>query len=420
MKINRFWGVVSAIVFAAILVATLTPVDGGPTMGFWCVWCGAYPALDMAANVIMFLPFGIALVMATNRRWMSVGICVATTVTVELLQIRVIAGRDASFSDILSNSLGGLIGAELAIRRVLLLRPTARIAQRFALAWSIVFAAVCAVTAAALRPAAVPASLSVQWTPERSGFQPFSGKLLGFQLDHFVLPLGYPSKSLGVDQILHGPRWETTTTISTEGLEPRRSVIARIAEEFTILVSVEQLGWDLGCEEKTRSSDFRFRSPKVALRNAFLLANREAPSVMTLTCGRFDGTLVTGTEGKREVLRLSPSLGWMLLSPFDVALNSSTAWVSAVWLIALAFPAGYWIASTADGSASRRRMGLTIVAFMVALALGLAVAPTMTGTSLASPGEWASTLCGGVLGAATAMVIRRVWTVSSIDSRVTT
>ena len=407
MRLNRFGATLSVVVLAVILVATLTPMSGGVTISFWCLWCGAYPSLDIIANIVMFTPLGFALALATDRRWWSVLACVMTTVVIELLQIRLVAGRDASFSDILANSLGGLVGTELAMRRLLFLRPNARAATRLALGWAAVFASICGLTVLGLRPANVPRSLWVQWTPPRASYEPFSGKLLGFQLDDIVLPLGYPSASLGVDRVLRGSRWRTTTTISTEGLESRRSVIARIAEEFTVLVSVEQLGWDLACIQKTRSSDLRFRSPKVSLRNAFLVANNEAPSVMTLTCGRSDGTLFAGTDGNLEVLRLSPALGWLLLSPFNIGVNSSNAWVSALWLVGLAFPLGYWAAMIGrDRSAGRSRMGLTSVAILFALGFGLAIAPTLAGTSRAAGWEWAAALCGVALGWGTALIVR--------------
>ena len=410
MKIHRGGAALSLVMLALILVATLTPVSGPPvTTSFWCVWCGQYSLLDILANVVMFVPLGFALAIATDRRWSNVLACFVVTTIVELLQIRVISGRDASLSDILANTLGGLVGVELGLRRLLFLRPSARSAIRLAVGWCVVIAAVCGLTVAGLRPAHVPRSLWVQWTPPRPSFEPFTGRLLDFQIDGIDLPLGYPSPSLGIDRLLEGSEWQTVTTVSTEGIQRRRSIIARIAEEFTVLVSVEQLGWDFGCLQKTRSSDFNFRSPKVAVRDVFLLTNNESSSV-TLTCGRNQGTLVAAAESKREVLRLSPSLGWLLVGPFDVSVNDSVLWVNALWLVALTFPAGYWFGWIGTGArAIRRQRGLTIFIAAAALVFGLTIAPTLGGTSRATAWEWTAALLGLAIGAVTSALVQRWW-----------
>ena len=92
------------VVFALICVATLTPAPGAPVPGdVWCIACGEMGALDLLANIVMFVPFGFALMLATDRPWLSVAVCVATTVMVESLQIRIIVGRDASLGDVLAN-----------------------------------------------------------------------------------------------------------------------------------------------------------------------------------------------------------------------------------------------------------------------------------------------------------------------------
>ena len=75
-----------------------------------------YDQLEWAANVILFIPFGllIALMMRT-RHWgiLAVGIVVASTV-IEVGQAVFLPGRVASFADILANTLGGMIGIGLA------------------------------------------------------------------------------------------------------------------------------------------------------------------------------------------------------------------------------------------------------------------------------------------------------------------
>src|SRR5688500_6019564 len=135
MGLNRGWAIVAVGMLVAILVATLTPSPGTPvTANFWCIACGEYGALDVAANVVMFVPFGVALALANQRRWLNVVACMAVTLAIELLQVRVVVGRDASISDLVANSLGGWIGVELGLLHRLFFRPSERAAAWLAAA----------------------------------------------------------------------------------------------------------------------------------------------------------------------------------------------------------------------------------------------------------------------------------------------
>jgi hypothetical protein len=402
VKLNRAGVVLTAAVLCVIGAATLTPAPGTTvTSNLLCILCGEFAALDIAANVVMFLPFGFALMLATGRRRLSILICIVVTVIIEALQVRVVTGRDASLSDIVANSLGGALGVQIAMYRSLLVRPNGRAAARLVAAWCAVIALVLGLTAAGLRPATVATSLWVQWTPPRNNFEPFTGQVLAFDVDGISLPLGYPAQSVGLDSVLRGQRWTATARVSTRGLVPRRSVITRIADESTVLVSLEQLGRDLGCLQKTKSADLRFRSPKFASRDAFA---SDANEIEHLTCARAGGLLIAGAEARRDTLRLSPSLGWLLLSPFDVAFTPALSGVNALWLAALVFPAGYWFGISSAGARTRRRAAL-LGALGGAAIVGLTIAPAVTGTSIASWWEWLSAGVGALAGALTAQLV---------------
>ena len=411
VRFNRFGIALSALVLTVVLIATLTPAPAStPTPDFWCIACGDMGALDVLNNIVMFVPLGLAFAIASGRRWWSVLACVAVTTFVESMQVRIVAGRDSSLSDLLANSLGGLIGVEVAIRGALLLRPRGRAASLLAIAGAALFALVTTLTSVGLRPATIPRSLWVQWTPERESFEPFTGQLLDFRLDSIELPRRfYPPTSLGVDRILGGPEWQASVVIGTEGLKPQRSVIARIAEEFTVLLSLEQYGSDLVCQEKTRSGDYRFRSPKFAVRDVLMSSAENTSERVRFTCARVDGSLLLNAGDRRELVRLSPSLGWLLAYPLNGPAPSGYAWFSVVWLIALAFPAGYWIRWVAndDRAASsvtgtRRARYVAIGALAIAFAVGLFVAPRLAGTAPAAWWEWVSAVVGAVAGSVSA------------------
>ena len=403
--------VLSALVLLVIFVATLTPSSGASTASFLCIACGEYGGLDVLNNIIMFLPLGFAFALASGHRWRSLLACIVVTTFIESMQVRIVAGRDSSLSDLLANSLGGLLGVELAMRRALLLRPRGRSATVLAALGAAGFGLATTLTSLGLRPATIPRDLWSQWTPERASFEPFGGKLLDFKLDSVDLPRAYYlPESFGIDRILAKPGWHATVTLETAGVQSRRSVIARIAEEYTVLVSIEQHRWAMACEEKTRSADFRFRSPQVVLPD--VLTPGLAPSRLRFTCAREGNSLVAATDDRQEVLRLSPALGWVLLDPFQLPMPRYL-WFGTLWLMGLAFPAGYWIGccaqdQTQDTATPRDSPGsapVALGALAIAFLIGLLILPLLAGTAPAAWWEWGCATMGALAGSGAA----RLW-----------
>lgn len=75
-----------------------------------------YNHVEFAANILMFLPIGLFLVLLLGRRfwWLAVLICVALTGFIESAQ-RFIPGRVSDVRDIASNSIGGFVGVLIAL-----------------------------------------------------------------------------------------------------------------------------------------------------------------------------------------------------------------------------------------------------------------------------------------------------------------
>jgi glycopeptide antibiotics resistance protein len=114
---------------AIVLAATLSPTpldqgyqgaidkflavlhrNGGPE------WFG-YNKLEFSANVVMFIPLGflITLVLPTKVWWLALIIAPALSGAIELTQGAFLSARFASWGDVLSNSIGALIGILIAV-----------------------------------------------------------------------------------------------------------------------------------------------------------------------------------------------------------------------------------------------------------------------------------------------------------------
>src|SRR2546430_5704779 len=113
-----------------ILVATLWPVPGHEPEGFIsCIACGEHATSDVLLNIILFVPLGAAValhVRSLSRCALSAALLSAT---IELAQLY-IPGRDSSLGDVLSNTLGGTLGALLTRTAVLWLLPSPARAAR--------------------------------------------------------------------------------------------------------------------------------------------------------------------------------------------------------------------------------------------------------------------------------------------------
>lgn len=107
---RRGWWIAAALYTALILVATLVPEsEPAESYGIWF-----WSRFDVAQNLVLFAPLGVALYLATRSHAKSLLLGAALSLSVELLQLHVIRGRDASVPDWISNGVGTLAGSWFA------------------------------------------------------------------------------------------------------------------------------------------------------------------------------------------------------------------------------------------------------------------------------------------------------------------
>lgn len=96
-------------------------------------WFIGYRKVEFAANILLFVPFGIVAVLRLPRRfwWLSVIIAAAVSGLVELAQAIFLPDRVPALSDIIANTSGAFIGALVvlfvwSVRRRRVLRASRR------------------------------------------------------------------------------------------------------------------------------------------------------------------------------------------------------------------------------------------------------------------------------------------------------
>jgi hypothetical protein len=375
----------------AVQLAALTP----PT----CLLCGSLGLMDVLLNILLFIPYGLGLGLAGLGRRRTMILVVATTLAVELTQEFFIVGRDASLSDLLTNTAGGALGLILSERWRLLLAPQPRTARRLAAVAAAVWLVVQGVTAWALHPSLPETVWWGQRTPELGQFDHFAGTLVEARLGGDSLPsTRLPDSRTMRRRLLTGPA-KVEAAVRTGEAPARLAPIASVFDEHQHeVLLLGQWGRDAYFRIRLRASDLLLRSPGVRLADVF---PSEPGHPLTLA-GQLDGAQlsVEADQGSaRRVYRvtLSPSLGWGLLVPWEnYAWGTTIELLTAAWLAGLLLPFGYWLRlGWTGGDTGWWRTAALAVALLVA---GLGVTAVLAGFPVPGRAEWGAAAIGIMAG----------------------
>jgi membrane protein YqaA with SNARE-associated domain len=389
------------LAFAAIAVATLTPTgESLVSLTQFCVVCGEFGAQDFLDNILLFVPLGLTLRLAGVPRWRAVAIALLTTVTVEALQYKIVTGRDSSVGDVLSNTLGGMLGVLLAERWRDLLAPSARRSRRLALAGVAGWLGVLAATAWALTPSVPDVAYRVQWLPEDPSLANYHGDVLAASLAGAPLPPGPLPAEARAALRAGAARLEARVTTGNERGDFAPIIRVRGADSSE-LAAIGERDCDLEFHVWMRVSAMRLRGPAVTAPRVFPCgglpdrARGEPEGDTMVVAGERDGSLLRVTARGRgreasRTLALTPTLGWSFFFPWAYPFGGTHWPLSALWVGGLLLPAAYW------AGRGRARWGPPLL--LAAVALGLGALPPFTALATPAIGEWLGALLGGVAG----------------------
>ena len=343
---------------AVIAAATLVPRSGGPWIhDFWCRECHAsVNAVEIIANVLLFVPLGLALSAARVSVVRAVLVVVVTTVVIETLQYFVVAGREGSIRDCVANALGGTVAFLAAPSLATLWRPSARAARRLAWIACGAYIAFAAFTMFAFATSMTRHEYYAQLGAELGQFDRFRGDVRQASIDGAMVYSGpFPP---GLDgAVLAAAPIELAASIVTGPAPARLAPIFSIFDsESNEIALLGQRGRALVFRTRTRASDFGFPVP-------MLVASDVVPASGTaLVVGgvRADYELSVsaragGVSEQRDALKLRPALGWMLGWVFDPPHPTTIAWITWLWLAVPITAIGWW---SARGYARRRALSL--------------------------------------------------------------
>ncbi len=349
---------------AGVIIAALTlfPVKPSrwpaPDQAWWCVTCGI-GLVDSVLNLVLFVPFGLALRAARVSALRATIACLAFTLCIEVLQIGFVPGRDANLRDAVANTLGGLVGFASWPMLSRVVRPSAHQARALGTIWALGWVLTRLSTLWLLQPSLPAAPWYAQLAPRNVYDADFPG-LVG----EFSAGAWRTSRSGKLDdeavlrESLVSGQYVVVDLTANGATTRLASVVSVMDDERREVLLLGQVGTELRWRLRTHAADVGLRVPQLGLPGALATAG---PVRVTASAGATGWTLSAHAPASSEeaFLPRNASLGWMLLMPFDIPARDgwwigATVW-SASWgaLLAYWFGVGFrhgrWLSVLASG-----------------------------------------------------------------------
>jgi VanZ family protein len=384
---------VFGLVFVLLLTLWPAPQEAKRSQltPIWCIVCGAVGVQDVLQNLLMLLPFGLGLGLLGWRAARATMVGLAIGLAIELLQYAVIPGRDASLSDVVTNTLGTTLGALVAWRIDWLLHPPPRDARRLALGtlgvWAMLWVGAGWLLAASPGPTPWRAVLR----PELIDAPPFAGGILSAALLGTPLVEGGQEVPARVVVAYAGDTvaFHAVVTMGQPGADRHGLLEVRDGDSL-VQFSVAEAGGALRFAMRTHSSDLRLRPISFRMPPPPVVVT-DAP--VTLGFRRESGTIIVAprTAGDAEVHAfIGPHWLATLLLPVEARPGAGWEVFAYGWVVALLLAVGWWVAQCSPGA----MLTLAFAAFAIVIG-GLRSVPPTFGLSHTSAVGWIMS-CGAL------------------------
>jgi len=364
----------------------LTPV--------WCLVCGDVGMQDVLQNVLMLLPVGLGLGLAGWRPRRAALAGFALSFMVELLQYTVVPGRDASLSDVVTNTLGAAFGALIAARLDWLLYPPPRDAARLAASavgtWGLLWVAAGWLLSASAGPA--PWHMVLQ--PEMIDAPPFPGRIGAAEFGGTPLRAGRQAVAPLVLTAYAHDSVAFRADVVTGPPSGKRTGLLEVRDgDSTLQMTIAEQDGAVRFAMRTHSSRLLlrplvFRAPAAAPPSAgtrVVLGVRREAGAITVWPSR------EGERGSRAAI--GPHWLATVLLPVDARPGLGWEIFAYLWVTALLLGAGWWLTLAPYGS----RLTLAFASLAVVIG-GLRTVPPLFHLSDTSAVGWLMACGALVLG----------------------
>lgn len=388
----------SALGLAAIAILTLRPnpmqAAASAATPLLCLVCGNNGGVDVFLNLLLFAPLGAGLRLA-GWRWRSVVAAAAlVSFAVEFLQFTVVTGRDASLSDLVTNTTGAAAAAALAARWRAIALPSPRAAARLFALWSVLWIGTLTLTVWLQNPRGLRGPLRSGWPDVASAAAwRYAGRVLEARVNGVVMPRGEAPPDRAALR-LSLDRGEATIELHALSGPPTEDLVFLyyLQVRHTPVLAFGQYGRDAVLVVPSRAQRLRLWSPTIQLRDAFP-PDTGIPLTLrgALRDGRLRLSVSWGGRVRQAGMRLRPTHGWLAVPPMKFVLGRSVRLITALWVGALVFPLGYW-------AARLPRPRVAVVLLTAVVTAGLLGFPALTRSAPSHWTEWTAALMAASLG----------------------
>jgi hypothetical protein len=423
---QRVGRAVIAVGWLVIALLTLVPTgDNAAAAGGspWCIACGPGWGADALANILLFVPLGLGFSLAGVRLRHALLAVALTTLTVEVLQFSLVAGRDASLADLLANFTGGTVGFLLGRARAHIVRPRPALAAALALLWSALWLAGTAATAWALAPSLPQSPWFAHWTtpadfPAASPVH--EPRVLEARVGNAPIVFGRVEYWSALRPLALDGAGITVRAVVPNGADTTNGKIALVddADSEKELFSFWRRGDGITFAMGTRASMLGLHGPAVSIPR---LLRPGGPDTLRITGGITGGRLhIEAQRGDTAVSRslaLTPNRGWTFFFPQRFVTGPLLHPLTALWIICLVLPIGYWAARARRGA--RRTSRAVALAAALAPGAALAVVPWWFHLPPVHWFEWLAWAAGIAAGASLAFRVGSIVATSSAHTPIT-
>ena len=396
---SRRWLPLALIGLGALAIgrATLLPdptsVDQVAALPLTCLVCGEVGAVDVTLNLLLFAPLAAGLALLGTGMIRIFVIAALLSLTIETIQLAWIPGRDASLSDLVTNSIGAAVIGWVVHRRDGMLLPDRRRAGWLTLISLAGWVLLEALAGWSLQPSLPETVYWGQWAPDLGSLDRFRGTILNAAVaGEFLPPHRLTASNRFRQNLLQGAGPVTTTAITgspPSELAPIVSVFDGGSREIFLLGQRQDEAF---FRLRTRVTDLRFRPPAIGIPHAVPTMPGESLTISaSYTRGRYWLRLEVGGRVSERTLDATPNWAWSFLMPFgNYALGMYAPWLTALWVAGLLLPIGYW--------SGRIGTAIGLVGAGITVGLTLALVPVCCELPPIHLIEWASAALGLILG----------------------
>jgi VanZ like family len=380
----------------AILLLTLGPspeqTPYSSLTPLLCLVCGPHGGADVLLNTLLFAP------MATGLRLLGwpwrrvVATAALLSLSIELLQYYVVPGRDASLSDLLTNTAGAAIAAGFAPHLERIVLPDRVRARHLVLGGIALWLGLLTISAFAMMPWVPSGTLRNDCTRSEGKPEIFTGTVRSVRLNGIPLPCDseIPAQAQVRAALERGAA--DLDVVAASGYPRGRRVFLAVRVARGYLMVLSHQGRSANLSTPTAANHLGFHSPIVSLPHAF----PPAPGIPgRLEGGMRDRRLWIASEylGERRMAQvaLSPSHGWSAIAGWGIRPDARFRAATALWIGLLILPAAYWASFV-------RAPAWALGRIVPTLAAGLGGLPMLTGYPPVHWSEWMGGCFGVMLG----------------------